>query len=164
QKGKIDFTVDGAWQLDWTEDKSVRRLDLAPDTAQTHTVARFEYFRQPCDLAVKVSARPSRISVEPAYRLDVEPRQVRIEGTLRYRFRGARATALRFDLGEWKLDQVTPDGLLELPIANSETPGRIEIPIRPEVSLPPELELKFEARRAIASPADRISLTLPRPL
>src|SRR5438105_12390167 len=88
----------------------------------------------------------------------------RVEATLKYRFRGARTTALRFDLGDWKLEQVTPDGLLELPIAHSETAGRIEISIRPEVSLPPELELKLEAHRAIASPADRISLALPRPL
>ena len=59
--------MEGEWQLDWTEDKSVHRLDLTPDTAAARIVARFEYFRQPCPLELKVTPRPPRVSVEPTH-------------------------------------------------------------------------------------------------
>src|SRR5262249_11166961 len=67
QRGTIDFLMDGEWQLDWSEDRTVHRIDLTPETAAARVVARFEYYRQPCELELKVTARPSRVSVEPVH-------------------------------------------------------------------------------------------------
>src|SRR5439155_27376175 len=72
QRGTIDFLMDGEWQLDWTEDKSVHRIDLTPETAAARVVARYEYFRQPCGLGLKVMPRPSRVSVEPTHMIYVD--------------------------------------------------------------------------------------------
>src|SRR5262249_50726326 len=94
QRGTIEFFMDAEWQLDFREDKSVHRVDLTPDTSAGRMVARYEYFRQPCGLELKVSARPSRISVEPTHAVFIEPERVRIESLLKYHFRGARASEL----------------------------------------------------------------------
>src|SRR5581483_8745034 len=105
QRGTIDFLMDGEWQLDWSGDRSVHRIDLTPETAAARFVARFEYFQQPCGLELKVTARPSRVSVEPTHLVFVDPQRVRIETQLKYRFRGSRAEALSFALGDWKFDR-----------------------------------------------------------
>jgi len=162
QRGTIDFVVDGEWQLDWMEDRSVRRLDLAPDAAN-RAVARFEYFRQPCGLQLRVAARPSRVSVEPSHSVFVDSRQMRVKSMLKYRFRGARASKLVFELGEWKLLRLAPGELFELPPAGRESSGRVEIPLRPEAVLPTDLDVELEAYRPLPAEHERISLTFPRP-
>jgi hypothetical protein len=163
QRGQIDFTVDGEWQLEWKEDKSVHRLDLAPDTAAARVVARFEYFRQPCGLELKVEARPSRVSVEPTHMIYLDPQQVRVETHLKYRFRGARAASLGFELADWEFDRLTPDTLLELPVVAAET-DKVEVPFRAEAAPPTELELRLEAHRKLPPKTERLALSFPRPV
>jgi hypothetical protein len=163
QRGTIDFTMDGEWQLDWTEDKSVHRLDLTPDTAAARIVARFEYFQQPCDLELKVSPRPSRVSVEPTHMVYVDSQRIRVETLLKYRFRGARATGLSFELGDWHFDRLTPDALLDVPVESSQNPGQWQVPFRAGAAPPTELELKLEAHQILPPKAERLSLTFPRP-
>jgi hypothetical protein len=163
QRGTIDFTMDGEWQLDWTEDKSVHRLDLTPDTAAARIVARFEYFQQPCGLELKVSPRPSRVSVEPTHTVYVDAQRVRVETLLKYRFRGARATALTFEMGEWHFDRLTPDTLLDAPAAMRQSPGQWQVPFRAGAAPPTELELKLEAHQTLPPKSERLSLTFPRP-
>jgi hypothetical protein len=162
QRGTIDFTMDGEWQLDWTEDKSVHRLDLTPDTAASRVVARFEFFRQPCGLALKVAARPSRVSVEPTHMVYVDPQRVRIETTLKYRFRGARAAGMTFEVGDWSFDRISPDALLEAPVAIA--PGKMQFPFRAGAAPPTELELKLETHRTLPANSERLALTFPRPV
>jgi len=164
QRGTIDFAVDGQWQLEWTEDGSVHRLDLTPEAAASRLVARFEYFRQPCELALAVSPRPSRVSVEPTHLIYVDPQQVRVETTLKYRFRGARASGLTFELGDWELERLTPDASLDLPVREEPIRGRLEVPFLPGAAPAGELELKLEAHRRLAEGTQRLTLTLPRPV
>jgi len=163
QRGTIDFVMDGEWQLEWTEDKSVHRIDLTPDTAAAHVVARFEYFRQPCGLGVKVTSLPSRVSVESTYTLYVDSQRVRIETQLKYHFRGSRAAGLSFALGDWTFDRLLPDALLEFPVAGAEQ-GALIVPFRPGAAPPTELELKLEAHQLLAPGSDRLDLTFPRPV
>ncbi len=162
QRGMIDFSMDGEWQLDWQEDKTVHRIDLMPDAGRT--VARYEYFQQPCGLDVKVSARPARVSVEPVHLVFIEPERVRIESQLKYRFRGARASGLKFDLAEWKFDRLSPDSLLDFPQEESATSTTLHIPFRPGAVPPSEAEWKLEAHRVLPRGVERLSLTFPRPL
>src|SRR6185369_9494691 len=133
--------------LDWKDDKTVHRIDLMPDTAAGRVVARYEYFQQPCGLSVKVSARPSRLSVEPIHRVFVEPERVRIESLLRYRFRGARAEGLLFDMGDWVFGRLTPDLLFDFPLSNEADGSELRVPFRPGAAPPTDLELKLEAHR-----------------
>jgi hypothetical protein len=162
QRGMIDFSMDGEWQLDWQEDKTVHRIDLMPDAGRT--VARYEYFQQPCGLDVKVSARPARVSVEPVHMVFIEPERVRIESQLKYRFRGARASGLTFDLGEWNFDRLSPDSLLDFPQEESTSPGTLHIPFRAGAAPPSEADWKLEAHRVLPRGSERLSLTFPRPL
>jgi hypothetical protein len=164
QRGQIDFTVDGEWQLEWKEDKSANRLDLAPDTAAARVVARFEYFQQPCGLELKVKARPSRVSVEPTHMIYLDPQQVRVETLLKYRFRGARAAGLAFELADWEFDRLTPDTLLELPVISGKSDDQVEVPFRAEAAPPTELELKLEAHRKLPPKTERLVLNFPRPV
>jgi hypothetical protein len=163
QRGTIDFFMDGEWQLDWHEDKSVHRVDLLPESAAGRVVARFEYFQQPCNLLLQVSARPARVSVEPVHAVYVEAERVRIESTLKYRFRGARAAGLKFDMADWVFDRLTPDALLDFPLDRAAK-GELQIPFRPGAAPPAELELKLEAHRDLPQGAEQLSLRFPRPL
>src|SRR5262245_59687148 len=164
QRGTIDFLMDGEWQLDWSEDDSVHRIDLTPETAAARVVARFEYFRQPCGLALKVTARPSRVSVEPVHMVFVDAQHVRIETLLKYRFRGSRATGLSFALGDWKFDRLMPDVLLDFPVLRGKANDELHVPFRAGVAPPTDLELKLEAHRTLPAGNDRLALTFPRPL
>ena len=166
QRGTIEFSVGGQWQLEWTEDATVRRLDLAADSALGGQVARFEYFKQPCGLQLRVASRPSRVSVEPTHVISVDPQLVRIKSTFKYRFRGARAAGLAFDLGQWKLDSLTPGDLLETPqpITDADAqPGQVRIPFRADAA-PAELELTLEAHQPLAVGGTSLQFALPRPL
>jgi len=164
QRGTIDFLMDGEWQLDWTEDKSVHRIDLTPDTAAARVVARYEYFQQPCGLELKVAARPSRVSVEPTHMVYVDAQRVRIETMLKYHFRGSRAAGLSFDLGDWNFDRLIPDTLMDIPVMLDTEAGKFHVPFRPGVAPPTELELKLEAHRALPSATESFALTFPQPL
>lgn len=164
QRGTIDFLMDGEWQLDWSDDDSVHRIDLTPETAAARVVARFEYFRQPCGLALKVTARPSRVSVEPVHMVFVDAQHVRIETLLKYRFRGSRAAGLSFALGDWKFDRLMPDVLLDFPVLRGKANDELHVPFRAGVAPPTDLELKLEAHRTLPAGNDRLALTFPRPL
>jgi len=163
QRGTIDFSMDGEWQLDWKDDKSVHRIELMPDTAAARVVARYEYFRQPCGLAVKVSARPSRLSVEPIHRVYVEEDRIRIESSLKYRFRGARSDHLSFEMADWVFDRLAPDALLDFPLEDTTKNGELRIPFRPGAAPPTELELKLEAHRKLQPGTERLEIEFPRP-
>ena len=162
QRGTIDFVVEGQWQLDWNDDPSVRRLDIAADASAAELAARYEYFRQPCGLVLRVAPRPSRVSVEPLHVVYVEPRQIRVQTTLRYRLRGSRAAGLTFHLGDTSLDRLSPDDLLDAPEPMA-TDGILRVPFRQGVALPAELELKLETHRTLPEGSEQLSLTLPRP-
>jgi hypothetical protein len=164
QRGTIDFYMDGEWQLDWQEDRTVHRIDLMPEAAASRIVARFEYFQQPSGLGLKVSTRPARVSVEPVHQVFVEPQRVRIETILKYRFRGARAAGLRFDMVDWTFDRLTPDGLLDFPIEPEVQGGILQIPFRPGMASPAELELKLEAHRVLPHGTENLALHFPRPV
>jgi hypothetical protein len=164
QRGTIDVAVEGDWQLSWRGEQSVRRLDLPQDPTLAKVAARYEYSRQPCNLQLTVAPRPSRISVEPLHVITVEGRFARLESTLKYRLRGARAAGLTVDLAGWQLDQITPVDLLDLTsvTADPEKPGPRTIPFLPGAVIGAELELQLEAHQPLDPDAGELSLSVPR--
>jgi hypothetical protein len=164
QRGTIDFVVEGDWLLQWKEDASVRRLDFAPDTGLAKLAARHEFSRQPCGLQLTVAARPTRISVEPVHIVHVEDRQLRLESTLKYRLRGARAEGLTFDLAGWTIDRLTPPDLVDLFPSGESSANRQTLPLLPGATLPGEFELKLAAHRALDTAGGDVSFPLPRPI
>jgi hypothetical protein len=163
QRGTIDFALEGDWQLAFQEDASVRRLDVASDPASARLAARYEYSRQPCTLRLTVTTRPSRASVEPIHVVYVEDKQLRLESTFKYRFRGARAEGLVFNLGDWRLSRVAPADLLDITAPDAPAGKSRMIPLRLGAVLPGELELKLDAHRPLDSTTGEVSFTLPRP-
>jgi hypothetical protein len=164
QRGTIDVAVEGDWQLSWRGEQSVRRLDLPQDPTLAKVAARYEYSRQPCNLQLSVAPRPSRISVEPLHVITVEGRFARLESTLKYRLRGARAAGLTIDLAGWQLDRITPVDLLDLASVTTdpEKPGPRTIPFLPGAIIGSELELKLEAHQPLDPEAGEMSLSVPR--
>jgi hypothetical protein len=161
QRGTVDCTVEGDWLLTWKEDASVRRQNLPVD-APTKLAARYEYLRQPCGLGLTVSTRPSRVTVEPMHVVYVDAQRIRIESTLKYKFRGARASELAFDMAGWTLDRLSPSDYFDLPAEPGM--GRFSVPLSAGATLPPELDLKFEAQQSFDPLAGSVAFTLPRPV
>lgn len=161
QRGVIDFGVDGDWSLEWTEDASTRRVDVPPDAAQGgKSIARFEYFRQPCGLELKVSARPTRLVIEPSYIITVEPQLMRLEATLKCRVRGARPARLTVALGDWEFERASPESLVEQELLDaSQKPLSLPLKAGPTG----ELEIKLELHKEIPPGSSRIAFDLPRP-
>jgi hypothetical protein len=164
QRGTIDFVVEGDWQLTWKEDATVRRLDVPADAASAKIAARYEFSRQPCALSLGVATRPSRLAVEPVHVVFVDDQQIRLESTLKYRLRGARADGLRFALGDWQLDRLSPGDLFDIPTPASNGEGTQLVPFRAGAALPAEIEVKLEAHRPYDPANEELSFALPRPL
>jgi hypothetical protein len=110
-------------------------------------------------LQLKVTARPSRISVEPAHTVFVEARQARIKSAFKYRFRGARTSKLAFELGDWQLLRIAPADLFDWPLERRDSTGHVEVSVRPEAVLPAEIDLGSEAHRPLMAGEGRLSFT-----
>ncbi len=161
QRGVIDFAIVGDWSLEWTEDASTRRVDVpAEAAATTKSVARFEYFRQPCGLQLKVAARPTRLVIEPSYTIFVEPQLVRLEATLKCRVRGVRPPRLTISLADWQLDRAGPVSIVEQELVDGAQKP-LSLPLKAGPS--GDLELKLELHKEIPAGSSRISFDLPRP-
>ncbi len=162
QRGVIDFSIEGDWSLEWTEDASTRRVDVAPELPQTtKTIARFEYFRQPCGLQLKVAARPTRLVIEPRYLIQVEPQLVRLEATLKCRVRGARPPRMTIALADWQFDRVEPEGIVEQELIDSaQKPLSLPLKAGPTG----DIEIKLFLHKEITPGSSRIAFDLPRPV
>ncbi len=163
QRGTVDFVVEGDWNLSWTEDSSVRRIDAETDVASpARTAARFEYFRQPCKLGLTVASRPTRVFVEPSYVVYVDGKLLRLEATLKYRWRGTQPQTLSIDLGNWSIAKAEPDTVLD-PTRLSREARPLAIPLRDDIAVPADFEIKLEAQQTLAENSSVVDFLLPRP-
>ena len=163
QRGTIDFAVDGDWSLAWTQDAGTRRVEVpAPVGAAVASVARFEYFRQPCALAVAIEPRPTRIAVEPTYVVYVEPQLLRLEATLRYRVRGAGTGSLSVALADWTLAKAGPEELVEVESLDPSAQNLV-LPLRSQAAAG-EFEIRLEAHKLLPEGSTDVAFSLPRPM
>ncbi|HUE71261.1 MAG TPA: hypothetical protein VMP01_10285 [Pirellulaceae bacterium] len=163
QRGTIDFAVDGDWSLSWTQDASTRRVEVpAPLGVAAASVARFDYFRQPCGLKVAIEPRPTRIAVEPTYVVYVEPKLLRLEATLRYRVRGAPAPSLAIALADWTFAKVEPETLVEVESLDPSAQTLV-LPLRSR-AVAGEFEIRLQAHKLLAEGSTDLTFSLPRPM
>ncbi|QDU26880.1 hypothetical protein ETAA8_19640 [Anatilimnocola aggregata] len=164
QRGNIDFLVEGDWNLGWSDEASTQRLELldAP-VANGRPVARFGYFKQPLDLKLSVSPRPTRIAVEPQYQVYADASLLRLEATFRFRIRGPKATSTNLDLAGWRVDRIVGENAAEQPLPPAEEVPMLTLPLAQLDAAKGELTYRIEAHQPLASEADTVRFSLPRP-
>ena len=161
QRGAADVVVAGDWLLRWTEGSNVRRIDTPADSPLGTLAARFEYFRQPCNLKLQVSPRPTRISVEPTYVIYVDADQTRLEAILNYRVRGTRAQSIRVEAAGWKLDRVSPDAYFASDAADATDGDSWQMALASDA--PSEMDVTFEAQQPSPKSDSLLQFVLPKP-
>lgn len=164
QRGAIDFVVEGDWNLNWSDENGTRRVEVteAP-VASGRPVARFEYFKQPLDLKLAVSARPTRVAVEPQYQVFVDATQLRLEASFRFRIRGPKATTTNLDLAGWKINNITGENTAELPLPPADGNPLLALPLSQMDITKGELTYRISAHQPLAADKVDIRFSLPRP-
>ena len=162
QTGYIAVEVLGDWQIVWEGQRNVRRVETMPKSlTRDALVAGFEYLGQPCSLSARISPRESLIGVDPEYVIEVDDDQIKLQATLRYTIRGAKAFALELDFDEWKIDELEPHGVVDLKGVVLDKRSPLSIPLwQPAIG---ELELSIKAHRLLSEDATEIDVPLPRP-
>ncbi len=146
QWGHIAVAVSGDWQLVWGERTRVQQVDELPEPLRRKgVVAGFEYFGQPSALNVRVTQRKTRVGVEPQYVYRVSRDRLDLDARLHYSIRGARLFKLEIDLGDWEIDHVRPDNLVDLNSLAVTDGGVVSLPLVQPAS--GELDLSLRACR-----------------
>ncbi len=160
QWGHLAVAVTGDWQVTWGRRDRMQQVDDLPDwLRRKDVVAGFEYFGQPAALAVRITPRKTRISVEPEYVYFVESQQVRLEARLKYAIRGAKAFALDVGLAGWQIDEIGPAGTVDSDAALASTGPVVKAPLLQATT--GDVEVTIKAHRGIPADAKRVELTLP---
>ncbi len=167
QRGTVDCEVIGDWTLSAIEGPNVTRIDEAPQSPlRLGSGARFNYFTQPCELALSVRPRESRLRVEPAYDIDVRDDHLQLTATLQFRLSGARPLPFRLQLPGWTVTNVLQD---DTPITNlnlnQTTP--LSIPFPDDVAATSAVTTKVIARmpisEAVRTMQEPLRVVLPQP-
>lgn len=162
QSGHIAVEVARGLYVLWGPRQNVRQVDEVPDTLHhKDLLAGFEYFSQPCSLTAKVVPRRTHIGVEPEYLLLVDAKQVRLEATLRYTVRGAKAFFLEVELSDWEIDEVGPESLVAVDAVQASRSKVLWIPL--SYASTGRMEVTIQAHRPIPPGTKSLRLTLPRP-
>lgn len=164
QWGALDLVVEGEQSAIWLEGANIRRMEDAPtaDARGVRSLARFEYDAQPFSLQVQAVPRKTRVTVEPLYVVFVEDRQLRLEATLKYQVRGAKAYNVEYDFAGWTVDSVTsPNVKFQNNSVDTERVSPLAIPL---TDAPGEFVLNVKARRDLPANATEVTFDVPRPL
>ncbi len=160
QWGHLAVAVVGDWQVTWGRRDRMQQVDELPDwLRRKDVVAGFEYFGQPAALAVRITPRKTRISVEPEYIYFIESQQVRLEARLKYAIRGAKAFAVDVGLAGWQIDEIGPAGTVDSDAALASTGPVLKAPLVQATT--GDVELTIKAHRSISANAERVEITLP---
>jgi hypothetical protein len=166
QFGQIECYVEGDWSVDWQAGRFVLPLDL-PDAARSpRNSARFEFYRQPCSLRVRVQPRQTRVGVEPLYVVSLGPQQTQLQAILKYRVRGPVATRLQIDLAGWQVQRVEPSEFIREEALAREKNSPLVIPLAVDgVNGLRDFEIRVTAIRSTPfSSPDNNSLELALPI
>ena len=161
QWGQVSVVVEGDWQLDWSPDGPMRRVDPSLALRRRGCVAAFAFDAQPASLPLSVRPLRSRVVVEPEYRVRVAATRIELEARLRVAVRGAPITQFRVQLDGWELEDVGPAGLVDK-AAMIESEGMLEIPFVQGLSGDAVIEIR--AARAVDRDAERVEWTFPAPV
>jgi len=151
-RGNVDFVVKGDWELHWTTDPNLPRVEAASTPPPTPSeAARFTYFRQPCDLAVTIRRKATRISVEPTYDARLDEQQVRLTAVLVCRTSGVQTPPLAIHMRGWTIETMQFDeGESTSPIDVTET-NPLVVPIPTGIQTLGRFTVRIEARRELTA-------------
>jgi hypothetical protein len=162
QWGHIAVAVSGDWQLVWGDRTRVQQVDELPESLRRKgLVAGFEYFGQPSALNVRVTQRKTRVGVEPQYVYRLSRDRLDLDARLHYSIRGARLYKLEIDLGDWEIDHVRPDNLVDLNSLAVADGGVVSLPLLQPAS--GDLDLSLHAHRRTPPAGKIVEWTLPEP-
>ena len=148
QFGQIECQVEGEWAVDWQAGRFVLPIELPEANRGARGAARFEFYRQPCSLRVRVQPRQTRVVVDPLYVLSLGPQQTQLQATLKYRVRGPVATRLQLDLPGWQVQRVEPPEYVREEALSLEKTSPLVIPLVLDGSNGPrDFELRIVASR-----------------
>jgi len=151
-RGQIDFVAIGDWAYLWSETANAQRVDSTLDPiAGQPVIARFQYAHQPCDLAVGLSGRATKIHVEPSYDVHVGAQQTRLTLTLSCRSQGSNSSPIAVGLRGWTVEVVRfaeTDSLLPIDFSQNDP---LVVPVPMEAQSDGQYTLQIEARREMTA-------------
>jgi len=164
QSGQVALAAVGQWEVQWRGTQGIRQIEidqLVDTLRHEDVVAGFEFFAPEASLSAQRVPRVSRISVEPTYVLMIGPEEVRLEATLPYTVRGAKASELVCLLPGWKLDTVGPSNLVDVDRVKLIDAELYAIPLlEPSAG---RMELRLVAHLPIAAGTKTLAVALPQP-
>lgn len=164
QRGSVDFVVEGDWNLSWSDEASTRRVELTETPSATgRSVARFDYYKQPLDLKLSVTPRPTRVAVEPQYQVFVDATQLRLEAAFRFRIRGPKATSTNLDLAGWRIDSIIGENTTEQPLPPADGSPMLPLPLAQIDVAKGELTYRITAHQPLPVETASVKFSLPRP-
>jgi len=163
QSGHLAVEVADELDLLWNPQLSVEQTEDLPDSlAGEDLAAGFKYFSQPCSLLARIAPRQTRVNVEPQYLAVVDADQIQLEATLKYTVRGKKARVLDIELGDWEYDEIGPEDIVAVDRVIESDSGRLSVPLRQPSS--GKIEVTIKAHRPVATGAETLRLTFPRPV
>ncbi|HEX7450328.1 MAG TPA: hypothetical protein VF306_22400 [Pirellulales bacterium] len=164
QYGYLAVQVKDDWQVTFGARQGVQQSeDLPAEMPRDDVVAGFVYYGQPYSLPAKITSLQTRTSVNPSFRLQVEPRQLVLDATFKYHVAGAKVFAIELDMADWQLDDTTlgPAGVVKAAgLVSSQGSNSALVPLQQAAT--GEVELTFKARRSIAADARLLDIRFPR--
>jgi hypothetical protein len=166
QYGDVAVQVADDWQLRSEAGPYVRQVEpaeLAAALAEFPATIAYQYDRQPWSLRARVAARPMVVNVTPAYSIELDADEARLQAQLVYQVPGARAFEFRVRLEGWELtpDPIESNGLVDRDAVMVSRDGVLVLPLVQASSR--RAEVTFKLRRALARNAKELALALPIP-
>jgi hypothetical protein len=161
QWGHIAVDIKDDWQLALSKTDRVQQVEELPNGLKRDGALGFEYFGRPASLAVRVSPRKTRITVEPEYIYKIEADRIRLEAKLKYVVRGGKAFDFSVEMPGWSVDEIGPPGVIDTEQFWSGEGPLHTIPLIQGAN--GKFELTISAIRPRTDDSNQIEFTLPTP-
>ena len=161
QSGYVAAIVGPDYFVSWSPERGIRRVNKLPGTMEVKDPSViFRYYSAPFLLKSRVEPRRTRISVEPRHIVHVGADQLQLKSRFDYTIRGKEVLSLVMDLGDWELDKIGPETLVDAKRVIFEK-GVVTVPLlRPTIG---HVELEIEAHRVAPRKETKLEITFPRP-
>jgi hypothetical protein len=162
QWGFLGVRVTGDWQVLYGERTQIRQVDALPEFFRGQDMAAvFEYFGRTFTLGTRILSRETRVTVDPAYTVDVTSRRAYLQARLGYRVGGAKVFTLDADFLDWQIDEVGPPDLVNVEAIGLGKTGTLSVPLQqPSTG---EFTIVVRAHRDLVPDAKSLELKVPRP-
>ena len=162
QWGHVATVVGPDHFVSWLPERGIRRVDTLPSTMNVKKPAAvFEYYSAPFLLKSRIAPRRTRVSVEPKHVVHIGADQLEINSEFNYMIRGKSVLSLELNLGNWELDDIGPETLVDSDGIEIAPSGLVTIPLlRPTIG---HAQLTLKAHRAAPQRETNLEIAFPRP-